>query len=448
MWGLLENLRTKAGGFIDLTNGILCCAAFGGLLLIFRKYIPHPSEFFPISWLFLRFGIHKHENFNLLLDVLEGIEIFEPGKYSVRVKCGRETDDSSTTTCLDETSKEVGIRKSLKCIWNEKRIIFVRQRESYLFIELISHGTFTSSIVGDCRISIMDIIDARFPKKVTYNIQKDRKIVAKLLLSFYRISENIIVQDTNPVLFQAVINLQADADLVGNRSIYADLDNMSEKEQLVFFSKALQGNLYYLENGSKEKLRLLYFRAVEVTANRWEWSYWTSEGDYLKGNNRLGGYSFLAMSVVVPDKTDRNQIYIKYHDLYGIHDLFFRIIEVDRDIWTEAIYEFIERDDAVNTEKLNPHFESQHTWGLPSEKPLALDIDSEDCEANPKNTDEVKGDERLENEAKLIMRNIRTVKVYTQDSTEQIQRTNSPSSIRRMMLEVNPLIYEKEPLIN
>ncbi|KAJ1613035.1 snoRNA [Cryptosporidium canis] len=411
MWGFLDNLRTRAGGFIDLTNGILCCAAFGGLLLIFRKYIPHPSEFFPISWLFLRFGIHKHENFNLLLDVLEGSEILEPGKYSVRVKCGRETDDSSTTTCLDETSKEIGIRKSLKCIWNEKCIIFVRQRESYLFIELISHGTFTSSIVGECRISIMDIIDAKFPKKVTYNIHKDRKIVAKLLLSFYRISENIIVQDTNPVLFQAIINLQADADLVGNRSIYADLDNMSEKEQLVFFSKALQGNLYYLENGNKDcfiselsKLQLI--------------------GDYLKGNNRLGGYSFLAMSVVIPDKTDRNQIYIKYHDLYGIHDLFFRIVEVDRDIWTEAIYEFIERlrsyldhikDDAVNTEKLSPHFESQHTWGLPSEKPLALDVDSEDCKTNPKNTDEVKGDKRLENEARLSMKNIRTYRANTAD---------------------------------
>lgn len=49
------------------------------------------------------------------------------------------------------------------------------------------------------------------------------------------------------------------------------------------------------------------------------------------------------MSVVIPDKTDRDQIYIKYHDLYGIHDLFFRAVEVDRDIWTEAIYEFIER---------------------------------------------------------------------------------------------------------
>lgn len=106
-------------------------------------------------------------------------------------------------------------------------------------------------------------------------------------------------------------------------------------------------------------MRILYFRAVEVTINRlvneeyhkitnnqcirWEWSYWTSEGDYLKGNNRLGGYPFLAMSVVIPDKTERGQFYIKYHDLYGIHDLFFREVDVDRDIWTEAIYEFIER---------------------------------------------------------------------------------------------------------
>lgn len=260
MWGFLENLRAKAGGFIDLTSGILCCAAFGSLLLLFRKYIPHPSEFFPVGWFFLRFGIHKHENFNLLLDILEGVEILEPGKYSVRVKCGREADDSSTTICLDDATKDVnGLKKYLKCIWKEKCIVFVRQKENYLFIELISHGTFTSSVVGECRISIMDIIDAKFPKKVTYSIQKDRRIVAKLLLSFYRISANIIVEHTNPVLFQAMINLQMDADILGNKSIYADFDKMSEKEQLVFFSKALQGNLYYLENGNKGKLLNIFF---------------------------------------------------------------------------------------------------------------------------------------------------------------------------------------------
>lgn len=256
MWGFVEYLKTKAGGFIDLSGGILCCAAFGSLLLIFRRYIPHPSEFFPFNWLFLKFGIHKHESFNLLLDVLEGIDIPEPGKYSVRIKCGREVDDSSITICLEDGNKMTDdLKKLLKCHWKEKCIIFVRQRENYLFIELISHGTFTSSVVGECRISIMDIIDAKFPKKVTYSIYKDRKVVAKLLLSFYRISANIIVDDTNPVLFQAMINLQTDADISGNKSVYADFDKMSEKEQLVFFSKALQGNLYYLENGNRGRLK-------------------------------------------------------------------------------------------------------------------------------------------------------------------------------------------------
>lgn len=49
------------------------------------------------------------------------------------------------------------------------------------------------------------------------------------------------------------------------------------------------------------------------------------------------------MSIVVPDKSDREIIYIKYHDLYGAHDLFFKTIDVERDIWSEALYEFIER---------------------------------------------------------------------------------------------------------
>ncbi|OII73107.1 uncharacterized protein cubi_02338 [Cryptosporidium ubiquitum] len=461
MWGFIEHLRTKAGGLIDLSSGILCCAAFGGLLLIFRKYIPHPSEFFPFSWFFLKFGIHKHENFNLLLDILEGGDIPEPGKYSIRIKCGREVDDSSITTCSEDVNKMANnLKKSFKCCWKEKCIIFVRQRENYLFIELISHGTFTSSVVGECRISIMDIIDAKFPKKVTYSIQKDRKVAAKLLLSFYRISANIIVDDTNPVLFQAMINLQTDADISGNKSIYADFDKMSEKEQLVFFSKALQGNLYYLENGNKDKLRMFYFRAVEVTFNRWEWCYWASEGDYLKGSSRLGGYPFLAMSVVIPDKTDRDQIYIKYHDLYGIHDLFFKTIEIDRDVWSEAIYEFIERlrsyldhikDGAINIEQSNINFENANPSNSQPEQTFVVEVTSSSehspsCTQGDAINDE--GDKKETKKNESIKRNAKTVKMYIRnDAEEEIKRKNSPSSIKRMKMEVNPLIYEKEPLI-
>ncbi|KAF7459385.1 transmembrane protein [Cryptosporidium felis] len=269
MWGFLEQLRVKAGGLFDLTGGIICCAAFGSILFIFRKYIPHPSEFFPLNWFFLSLGIHKHENFNLLLDVLECNEISEPGKYSVRVKCGRETQDSSISICTDDMNKLIGDnKKKLRCSWEEKSIVFVRQRENYLFIELISHGTFSNSVIGECRIGILDIIDAKFPKKVTYCFQKDRKVVGKVLLSFYKISANIFIEETTPILFQAMINLQTDADISGNKSIYADFDKMSEKQQLIFISKALQGNLYYLENGDKDKQRMFYFRAVEITLNR------------------------------------------------------------------------------------------------------------------------------------------------------------------------------------
>ncbi|KAK9172038.1 Ion channel family protein [Cryptosporidium meleagridis] len=459
MWGFIEQLRSKAGGFIDLSNGIICCAAFGSLLLIFRKYIPHPSEFFPFSWFFLKFGIHKHENFNLLLDILEGVDIPETGKYSIRIKCGRETDESSISICLEDASKFTNnLKKTFKCSWKEKRIIFVRQRENYLFIELISHGTFTSSVIGECRISIMDIIDAKFPKKVTYGIQKDRKVVAKLLLSFYRISANIIVEDTNPVLFQAMINLQTDADISGNKSIYADFDKMSEKEQLIFFSKALQGNLYYLENGDKDKLRMFYFRAVEVTINRWEWCYWATESDYLKGSSKLGGYPFLAMSVVIPDKTDRDQIYIKYHDLYGIHDLFFRAIEIDRDVWSEAIYEFIERlrsyldhikDGVINTEQLNIHLENADLSNSPSEQPFIVNLNSRDGKPTDSTQHEITSEK--DKETTMIeprAKNSRTVKIHIKGGSEKHSKNiNSPNSIKRMKMEVNPPRYENEPLI-
>ena len=61
------------------------------------------------------------------------------------------------------------------------------------------------------------------------------------------------------------------------------------------------------------------------------------------GAKKKGGYSFLAISLVLPDKYDRNTFYVRYHNHQGVHDLFFRRVDRDRNLWSDGLYEFIER---------------------------------------------------------------------------------------------------------
>lgn len=61
------------------------------------------------------------------------------------------------------------------------------------------------------------------------------------------------------------------------------------------------------------------------------------------GAKKKGGYSFLAISLVLPDKYDRNTFYVRYHNHQGVHDLFFRRVDRDRNLWSDGLYEFIEK---------------------------------------------------------------------------------------------------------
>ncbi|KAH7649461.1 putative transmembrane protein [Cryptosporidium bovis] len=447
MWRLFEEIKAKTDGIFGGTGGIVCCAIFGGIFFVLRKYLPHPSEFFPFNWLSLKLGIHKHENFNIILDILDCFELQEYGKYSIRVKCGREEKETFVSTSTENTHDHSNNNKIFSCSWGEKCIVFVRQREDYLFLELVSHGTFTNSTLGECKIRIMDIFEAKFPKKVTYNIQRGRKYIGKVTLSFYRISPNIFVDETTPVLFQAMINLQTDADIQGNKNICANFDKMSEKEQLIFFSKALQGNLYYLENGNNDKVRMFYFRAIEVTLNRWEWCYWMNEGDYLKGTNKLGSYSFLAMSVVIPDKFDRDRFYIKYHDFYGTHDLFFKTVDIDRDIWSEGIYEFIDRLRTYldHIKECIPNLSPKRYLDQQEEDECDREEIGENSELIRKKLEEHSTPNNDKINQETVSKNTRTVKKYSLEKVKQLMenKPNSPSSIRRMRMEVTPIKEEE-----
>ncbi|KAL7069099.1 hypothetical protein ACR3K2_03560 [Cryptosporidium serpentis] len=463
MWSLINPFRYKSTTvFEDAAEGLVCCAALGGTLYFFRKHIPHPTEFPPIGWLALRFGCHNHEKFNLLLDIHECTDLPQSGKYLIKLTCGRS--EAQTKTAVTKDLQDSWISRSATdssetCTFSQKVLVHVRQRDEFLLLELVNSGRISSSLIGTCKIRIGDLIDARFPKKVTYSFQKEYRNVAKVSVSFYKLSPNMVIEKTTPLLFQAMINTQTDADIKGH-SISIDFANMSEKDQLTFFSKILQGNLYCFESEGIDKAQMYYFRAVESLPNRWEWDYWISEGEYLKGGSKLGGYLFLAISIVLPDKSDRNKFYIKYHDLSGAHDLFFRTVDRDRDIWSEGLYEFIDRlRSYLNHTKEDSalfNLDIQNTSFAEDEKPSVykdpskVNLENEAiCLANDQANENPHKDLRSPTRARG-----RTIKPTLQKVPydSYISKQNpTPSSIKRMMREVSPPrkeLDEVQPLLS
>lgn len=69
----------------------------------------------------------------------------------------------------------------------------------------------------------------------------------------------------------------------------------------------------------------------------------------------------MAISLVLPDKYDRHCFYLRYHDMMGVHDLFFKRVDRDRNLWSDGLFEFIEK----LREYLEKHPEAT-TAGMPS----------------------------------------------------------------------------------
>lgn len=117
---------------------------------------------------------------------------------------------------------------------------------------------------------------------------------------------------------------------------------MGQKERLTFFSKVLEGPLQKMtESGGA--WTDLYFRAEEVAksehwrtrreyecrrlastnallrgrtgaacfSDSWKWNCWSSKQSCYSDGPVLASYSLLAISLVLPDKTDRNVFYVR-----------------------------------------------------------------------------------------------------------------------------------------
>eukprot|EP00917_Polyrhabdina_sp_WS-2016_P024595 GHVP01053168.1.p1 GENE.GHVP01053168.1~~GHVP01053168.1.p1 ORF type:complete len:189 (+),score=23.77 GHVP01053168.1:477-1043(+) len=158
-----------------------------------------------------------------------------------------------------------------------------------------------------------------------YTLKRDGKNSVKIQMSFLRVDSDIEEQ-TNSLIEQAVVAAQMEATKNGEKFIL-DLDSMTDKERIVFFSRILEGRL----------------KMNQGSGGRWTWAYWSSKSAFLSGEKAIGEIPLLAISTVLPDNNDRHQFYVKYYDNKGPRDVFFRRVDRDRNLWSDGLYEFIEK---------------------------------------------------------------------------------------------------------
>ncbi|OEH76034.1 hypothetical protein cyc_01372 [Cyclospora cayetanensis] len=186
-----------------------------------------------------------------------------------------------------------------------------------------------------------DKFDMLVEERLTLHV---RQCEREIQLSFHRLDTanvNLGEYQMSPLIHQALLHAQYEAEGRGE-PLKIDINSMSDLQRLRFFSKVLEGPLKLMSSIGGSWIPL-YFKATERRNGKWEWQYWDSKEECLSGAKKKGGYSFLAISLVLPDKYDRNTFYMRYHNHQGVHDLFFRRVDRDRNLWSNGLYEFIEK---------------------------------------------------------------------------------------------------------
>ncbi|KYF42386.1 transmembrane protein [Toxoplasma gondii TgCatPRC2] len=314
---------------------VTCCCGVGSVCAYRkRQSIPHPSECALIGKMYRLCGCHDHDKFDVLIEIHEIHDLTQSGKFFVEVHAGRS--EERTGVCSAKKGR-VEIQERVN--------IHVRQADKTLTVRVKKQGLTSTEAIGDAVIGVKsELIDGAFPKRQSFFCQKDGKTACKIVLSFHRLDTgNVSLGDfqMSPLLHQALLIAQSEAEARGE-TLQVDILNMTEVERLRFLSKVLEGPLKQMSSiGGAWKN--LYFRAAERRNGKWEWQYWSSKDDCMSGIKKRGAYSFMAISLVLPDKHDRHCFYIRYHDTGGVHDLFFKRVDRDRNLWSDGLFEFIEK---------------------------------------------------------------------------------------------------------
>ncbi|KEP65886.1 UNVERIFIED_CONTAM: hypothetical protein HHA_315160 [Hammondia hammondi] len=330
---LLLRLMGGAAGVGAKAVGGACCELGSACFRQMTKGLPHPTECGCLGSLFFYLGIHNHQKLNVLVEIHELDRVPKSSSLYMTIEAGR----------WSATSQVVKVKgQNQRAVVEERLMVHIRQVDNEVKIFLFKKGLVKTTRLANLVLKVKeDMIDKNFPKRTWYNMKVENgKSQPRINLSLHKLDASVPTNQS-PLLQQAMLIAQQEADEKGEE-LKLDLTKMTAKERLTFFSRVLEGPLERL-NANRGACMQCYYKAVEVKPDRWEWCYWESAAACKEGKEKEGSIPFLAISLVLPDRKDRNVFFVRYHDKDNQYDVFFRRVDRDRNLWSDGLYEFIEK---------------------------------------------------------------------------------------------------------
>ncbi|GFE53013.1 transmembrane protein, putative [Babesia ovis] len=186
-----------------------------------------------------------------------------------------------------------------------------------------------------------DLMAERLAKRRWFTMINESRTSTRIKVSIYKMSEEMASRELSPLTLQAIIEAQQDGSTI-EEDLIEEIERMDDHAKLRFYAKVISGPLKRMNTFGK-KWTTYYFKPLEISKGNWEWCAWHSREDYDAGLEAVETYPLLSISVVVADPTNPNCFYVKYHKGGGDFGLLFKRVDRNRDVWSDSLYEFIQR---------------------------------------------------------------------------------------------------------
>ncbi|KAK1444810.1 hypothetical protein BgAZ_107160 [Babesia gibsoni] len=312
--------------------GIGCCGLVAANYVAKNIHkIPHPSECGCIGSIYRISGIHDHDPFDVIIEIHEALNYLDRGKYYFEIESGRKTYRTQTINVRDG-----------KLEIHEKINVHVRQCDDKIYIKLYNKHLISSKVAAQLVLSVKnDLLVEKPAHRRWFTMTQQDRSSTRVKVSIYKLSDGIAEREISSLALHAIIEAQGEGEAI-EEELLDELDTMDDYKKLRFFSKVISGPLKKMNTFGK-KWTSVYFKPLEISPGNWEWCMWNSLEDFNAGLEAIEAYSFLSMSVVIADPTNRNCFYIKYHKEGNEFGILLKKVDRDRDVWSDSLYEFIER---------------------------------------------------------------------------------------------------------
>ncbi|GBE59275.1 hypothetical protein BOVATA_007680 [Babesia ovata] len=293
--------------------------------------IPHPSECGCIGSLYRITGIHAHDPFDFILEIHEAVGGVDSGKYFFEVEAGRTKYRTQT---LPSKDGQLQVHEKLK--------VHVRQCDDAIVVKLYRSHLLRSDQCGELKFSVEhDLMAPKPAKRRWFTMVHQNRTATRVKVSIYCMSDEVASRDLSALTLQAIVESQQNGSNL-EEELIEELEKMDDYAKLRFFSKVLSGPLKKM-NTFGRKWTTFYFKPLEISTGNWEWCVWNSIDDYNAGSEAIESYPFLSMSLVVADPTNSACFYVKYHKDGNDFGILLKRIDRNRDVWSDSLYEFIEK---------------------------------------------------------------------------------------------------------